>query len=58
MYGEPIKGIDWDPKWEGHGYSPDTEEHAAQVQLIVLKNSNGRTGTVFAHWNGPTTTIS
>lgn len=58
MYGEPIKGIDWDPDWEGHRYSPSAEEHAAQVQLCVLKNSNGRTGTVFAHWNGPTTTIS
>jgi replicative DNA helicase len=58
MYGDAIKGIDWDPKWEGHDYSPGAEEHAAQVQLLVLKNSNGRTGTVFAHWNGPTTTIS
>jgi replicative DNA helicase len=58
MYGDPIKGIDWNPEWEGHRYSPPTHEHAAQVQLLVLKNSNGRTGTVFAHWDGPTTTIS
>ena len=58
MYGDPIKGIDWNPGWEGHGYSPGAHEHAAQVQLLVLKNSNGRTGTVFAHWDGPTTTIS
>jgi replicative DNA helicase len=58
MYGDPIKGIDWDPDWDGHRYKPSADEHAAQVQLCVLKNSNGRTGTVFAHWNGPTTTIS
>jgi replicative DNA helicase len=54
-YGAPIKGIDWHPDWDGHRYEPDADEHAAQVQVSVLKNNNGRTGTVFAHWNGPTT---
>lgn len=54
-YGGPVKGIDWDPDWEGHRFAPSPDEHAGQVQLCVMKNSNGRTGTVFAHWNGPTT---
>lgn len=59
-YGEPVKGIDWDPTWKdiGRGFQPSDDEHAAQVQLCVLKNNNGPTGTVFAHWHGPTTTIS
>lgn len=57
-YGEPIKGIDWDPDWKGHGYRPDTEEFAGQAQAIVLKNSNGRTGTAWASWRGETTCLS
>lgn len=58
VYGGPVKGVDWDPDWEDRRFSPSDGEHAAQVQLCVLKNNNGRTGTVFAHWCGPTTTIS
>jgi replicative DNA helicase len=58
VYGDPVEGIDWSPDWEGRKYLPDKDEHAAQVQLCVLKNSNGRTGTSFATWNGPTTRIS
>lgn len=57
-YGEPIKGIDWSPDWKGRDREPYPEEHAAQIQLEVIKNSNGETGTVFAEWNGPTTRIS
>ncbi len=57
-YGEPIKGIDWDPAWTAHNYEPDADEHQGQVQLGIMKNSNGRTGTVFANWSGPTTRIS
>jgi replicative DNA helicase len=58
VYGDPVRGVDWDPGWEGRNYAPAANEHAAQVQLCVMKNSNGRTGTVFAHWSGPTTTVS
>jgi replicative DNA helicase len=57
-YGSPVKGIDWDPDWEGHRFEPTSEEHRAQIQLCVLKNSNGRTGTVFAEWSGPLTRVS
>jgi replicative DNA helicase len=33
---------------------PSTEAWRAEAQLLVLKNSNGRTGRVFASWSGPT----
>ena len=58
VYGEPIEGIDWDPNWNGRARVPTKAEHAAQIQLQVLKNSNGRTGHVWATWSGPTTRIS
>lgn len=54
-YGPPVKGIDWHPDWKGRAYEPDADEHEAQVQIGIMKNSNGRTGTVFARWHGPTT---
>lgn len=54
----PIKGVDWDPDWDGHSHSPADSEFQTHVQLHVLKNSNGRTGHVWATWNGPTTRIS
>lgn len=58
VYGKPVKGIDWSPDWNEHSYEPDEDEHARQVQVLAIKNNNGRTGTVFATWNGPTTRIS
>ena len=58
VYGPAVKGIDWDPSWKGRDWAPNGDEHREQVQLLVLKNSNGRTGTVWANWNGPTTRIS
>lgn len=58
VYGKPVKGVDWSPEWEGHSHSPSESEFERQVQLCVLKNSNGRTGQVWAAWNGPTTRIS
>lgn len=69
VYGYPVKGIDWEPGWHSnscrpgfcgsgcHASAPSPEDHAAEVQLLVLKNSNGRTGTVFANWHGPTTRL-
>lgn len=58
MYGPPVKGIDWHPSWEGRDREPSLLEFEATAQLLALKNSNGRTGTIFANWRGETTTIS
>jgi replicative DNA helicase len=59
MYGPPVKGVDWDDSW-GAGYDrePNKHDYDHTVQALVLKNSNGRTGSVFARFNGETTTIS
>lgn len=55
VYGDkPKKNVDYT---DGKPI-PSTEEFQRTVQLIVLKNSNGRTGRVMANWSGPTTTIS
>lgn len=48
---KPKKGVDYQVA------EPTQEEFEKQVQLLVLKNSNGRTGRVFARWSGPTTRI-
>lgn len=59
VYGEPVKGVDWDQNWgPGHDYAPSKADFESTAQLLVLKNSNGRTGAVFAHWRGETTSIS
>jgi replicative DNA helicase len=51
-YGKkPKKGIDYQV------HEPSQEEFERQVQLLVIKNSNGRTGTIRATWHGPTTRI-
>ena len=51
-YGKkPKRGIDF-PQ---NAPEPNEDEFERAVQLLVLKNSNGRTGTVRASWNGPTT---
>ncbi len=47
----PQKGIDYA---DGE-HRPTNSEFARQVQLLVLKNNNGATGAVFAHFDGPTT---
>lgn len=54
VYGKPRADIDYDPKTQSQ---PSEAEHARQVQLLVLKNSNGRTGLIRATWDGPTTRI-
>lgn len=53
-YGDkPKKGVDY-----ADGQSaPSSEEFKRQVQLLILKNSNGRTGRVMADWNGQLTRI-
>jgi hypothetical protein len=58
-YDRPRRGIDYDCECPssvtgGCVHAPSTDRFASTVQLIVLKNSNGPTGPVFARWNGPT----
>lgn len=47
-HSDPIPGIDYDEP------GPPPHDFASQVQLCVIKNSNGATGRVFASWDGPT----
>lgn len=47
----PQKGVDY----EENEPRPSNSEFARMVQLLVLKNSNGRTGAVRADFWGPTT---
>jgi replicative DNA helicase len=49
--GKPKRGIDY-PR---DGSEPSEDEFERMVQLLVLKNNNGRTGTIRASWHGPTT---
>lgn len=53
-YGKPKKGVDYMPDQK----CPSDDEFERTVQLLVLKNSNGRTGHIKATWDGPTTTIA
>lgn len=56
----PKRGIDYDCECNAKGdcqHTPTDAQFQAQVQLHVLKNSNGRTGKVTASWDGPTTRI-
>jgi replicative DNA helicase len=48
---KPKSGVDYAPD----SPPPSLEEFERQVQLLVLKNSNGRTGVIYASWFGPTT---
>jgi replicative DNA helicase len=49
----PVAGVDYD---EGER-APGDDEFRKQVQLLVLKLSQGDTGTVLASWDGPTVTM-
>jgi len=56
----PKQGVDYDcncKKTDFCEHAPSDEEFAKQVQLIILKNSNGRTGKITAQWHGPTTRV-
>lgn len=56
----PKRDVDYDCDCDAHVIScivHRPRDFEAQVQLGVIKNSNGRTGRVFATWNGPTTEI-
>lgn len=59
VYGAPVRGVDWDSDWgPGRDSEPTEYDFKGTVQLLVLKNSNGRTGSVFCHWVGETTCMS
>jgi replicative DNA helicase len=63
VYGEPKRDIDFDcecpQNTKSHYCKPPSEsEFESRVELHILKNSNGRTGKVTAHWHGPTTRMS
>jgi replicative DNA helicase len=57
--GEPQRDIDWScdcprqRELRGCMHKPDADTWERQVQLIVIKNSNGPTGRLFASWDGP-----
>lgn len=58
----PKQGVDYDCECQLKAsercvHSPTDEQFAAHVQLLILKNSNGRTGKITAAWSGPTTRI-
>ena len=60
FYGpDSTENVDWGRGWgDGHDYVPDPEHFARHCQLIVLKNSNGRSGLVWATFEGSTTRLS
>lgn len=59
VYGPPVEGVDWDPSWGAPmNYRPDDAEWAERCELIVVKNSNGAEGEVFASFDGPTMRVS
>jgi replicative DNA helicase len=59
----PKRNVDFDcdcnptPKGDCN-HTPSDDQFKAQVQLHILKNSNGPTGCIDATWHGPTTRIS
>jgi replicative DNA helicase len=58
IYGSPVRGVDWDPTWGGDlSFEPTRDAFTRTAQLCVLKNSNGRTGLVFANWDGSLTKV-
>jgi replicative DNA helicase len=52
-YGPPIEGEDYEP-----GHRPTDDEWESTIELLLLKNSDGKEGRVLARWSGPTTSIS
>lgn len=60
-HANPKRHIDYDCDCDGDvqacGHVPDPDTFAKMCQLLVLKNSNGQTGRVFASWRGETTEI-
>lgn len=59
---KPIKEIDWVcdcPKgYDTCAHTPSIDEWERTIQLCVIKQNQGPTGVIYAHWHGPTTRIS
>jgi replicative DNA helicase len=59
--GEPKRGIDYDCGCQGDEsrdqHKPSQHAWDGQLQCLVLKNSNGRTGRVWAGWDGSLTKV-
>ena len=62
VYGAPVEGLDYG---EGSGFEGSEYEQrqwddawASRMELIVAKNSNGKTGWCPATWHGPTMRVS
>lgn len=54
----PKRGVDYECECQTKDaciHTPTDEQFQKQVKLMVLKNSNGRTGVITADWHGPTT---
>jgi len=57
VYGPAVEGVD-ERRDERGEYLPDGDEWARIMELLVEKNSNGRTGRVIATFDGPTMRVS
>ena len=55
-YGAPREDIDYDTD-DPDNRKPTDEEWERRVDVLVLKNSNGRTGYIRRKWDGPTTRV-
>jgi len=56
-YGPPKAGVDYDDSDPDDG-RPSDVEWERRVDILVLKNSHGRTGFVRCRWDGPCTRVS
>jgi replicative DNA helicase len=61
-YASPKQGIDWDEQAPAEASIPKSKFEAERlfartVQLGVIKNNGGPTGTIHAQWDAPTTRI-
>lgn len=59
-FDEPQKGIDWNCGCQSKGWCEHTPSHdlwERTIQMLVLKNNNGPTGSIYARWDGPTTRV-
>lgn len=58
VYGPAVEGVDERRDDTRGEYLPDGEEWGRTMELLVEKNSNGRTGRVFATFDGPSMRVS
>ena len=56
VYGEPRDGVDFHSDDPGDP-RPTQEAWERRVDIMILKNSHGRTGTVRCGWDGPCTRV-